>query len=250
MARRKTAPSSWVFHSLLLLLMLGACSNEKEASAELAALKDAHDAAEGTAVEKRAAFAPRYRALAREYWGTDAALEAALWLMDKAARETGGEARVAIVAEYSDSIMREYADSPGLERWADLASAFTHERIAGYLEELREASPHPAVRAAAIYYPVRRELLSLRSPFGAPAPRVPVALEADLRLLIAEYGGVPLGNATYGIMADAHLNAHALEDLAIGSPAPEILGRTMDGEEMRLSDFRGKVTVLTFWGDW
>jgi len=40
------------------------------------------------------------------------------------------------------------------------------------------------------------------------------------------------------------------EDLAIGKPAPEIIGTNVDGEEMRLSDFLGKVVVIDFWGDW
>ncbi len=40
------------------------------------------------------------------------------------------------------------------------------------------------------------------------------------------------------------------EELAIGKPAPEIIGANVDGEEMRLSDFLGKVVVIDFWGDW
>ena len=39
-------------------------------------------------------------------------------------------------------------------------------------------------------------------------------------------------------------------DLQIGKPVPEIVGQRVDGEPMRLSDFRGKVIVLDFWGDW
>lgn len=39
-------------------------------------------------------------------------------------------------------------------------------------------------------------------------------------------------------------------DLDTGSFAPEIVGTDLDGREMRLSDFRGKVVVLDFWGDW
>ncbi len=36
----------------------------------------------------------------------------------------------------------------------------------------------------------------------------------------------------------------------IGSVAPEISGTDLEGKEMRLSDFRGKVVVLDFWGHW
>ena len=36
----------------------------------------------------------------------------------------------------------------------------------------------------------------------------------------------------------------------IGRPAPEIIGEDIDGVPMRLSDYRGKVVVLDFWGHW
>lgn len=35
-----------------------------------------------------------------------------------------------------------------------------------------------------------------------------------------------------------------------GKPAPEIEGEDVDGKSFRLSDYRGKVVVLDFWGDW
>jgi len=40
------------------------------------------------------------------------------------------------------------------------------------------------------------------------------------------------------------------DELAIGQKAPEILGADVDGNEMKLSDYLGKVIVLDFWGDW
>ena len=42
----------------------------------------------------------------------------------------------------------------------------------------------------------------------------------------------------------------AEEKLAIGKVAPEIIGKDVDGNEMKLSDYRGKIVVLDFWGDW
>jgi hypothetical protein len=35
-----------------------------------------------------------------------------------------------------------------------------------------------------------------------------------------------------------------------GSLAPEISGEDVEGRPMRLSEFRGKVVLLDFWGDW
>ena len=36
----------------------------------------------------------------------------------------------------------------------------------------------------------------------------------------------------------------------IGTQAPEIEGEDIDGVPFKLSDYRGKVVVLDFWGDW
>ena len=38
--------------------------------------------------------------------------------------------------------------------------------------------------------------------------------------------------------------------VAVGVAAPEIAGRDIDGVPFKLSDYRGKVVVLDFWGDW
>lgn len=38
--------------------------------------------------------------------------------------------------------------------------------------------------------------------------------------------------------------------LNIGQKAPEIVGQDLDGKTMRLSDYRGMVVVLDFWGKW
>ena len=37
---------------------------------------------------------------------------------------------------------------------------------------------------------------------------------------------------------------------AVGQTAPEIKGKDLDGKPMKLSEFRGKVVVLDFWGHW
>jgi len=43
---------------------------------------------------------------------------------------------------------------------------------------------------------------------------------------------------------------HKAEDLVVGKAAPEIQGEDIDGEQFRLSDYRGKVVLLDFWGHW
>jgi cytochrome oxidase Cu insertion factor (SCO1/SenC/PrrC family) len=38
--------------------------------------------------------------------------------------------------------------------------------------------------------------------------------------------------------------------LNVGKVAPEIEAEDIDGVKFKLSDYRGKVIVLDFWGDW
>jgi cytochrome oxidase Cu insertion factor (SCO1/SenC/PrrC family) len=39
-------------------------------------------------------------------------------------------------------------------------------------------------------------------------------------------------------------------DSNIGKEAPEIEGEDIDGNRFKLSDYRGKVVLLDFWGHW
>ena len=36
----------------------------------------------------------------------------------------------------------------------------------------------------------------------------------------------------------------------VGQLAPETVGEDLDGVPFKLSDYRGKVVLLDFWGDW
>ena len=43
---------------------------------------------------------------------------------------------------------------------------------------------------------------------------------------------------------------NAAVGLAIGNQAPEIEAEDLDGQTFKLSDYRGKVVMLDFWGNW
>lgn len=43
---------------------------------------------------------------------------------------------------------------------------------------------------------------------------------------------------------------YLLRHLSVGRTAPEIEGEDLDGKKFKLSDYRGKVVVLTFWAFW
>ena len=53
---------------------------------------------------------------------------------------------------------------------------------------------------------------------------------------------------TLGQEAEARLDE--MFNLAVGTPGPEIEGADVDGKPLKLSDYKGKVVVLVFWGSW
>jgi thiol-disulfide isomerase/thioredoxin len=61
-------------------------------------------------------------------------------------------------------------------------------------------------------------------------------------------------NASDHVEKELRRNAQrALEEIRIrgvGKPAPEIEGEDLDGKSMKLSDFRGKVLLVSFWATW
>ncbi len=72
--------------------------------------------------------------------------------------------------------------------------------------------------------------------------------EGYYRRVVAEFPDGKHYRGTLGQAAESAL--FEMQNLAIGKPAPEIVGEDLNGKPMKLSDYRGKVVVLDFWGDW
>jgi peroxiredoxin len=48
----------------------------------------------------------------------------------------------------------------------------------------------------------------------------------------------------------AQAGAPAINGLAIGQPAPDFTARTLDGNQIRLSDLKGSPVAMSFWATW
>lgn len=66
---------------------------------------------------------------------------------------------------------------------------------------------------------------------------------AVLRKLAKDYGDTFYGKFAEGLIYET-------ENLQVGMTAPEFVGQDVHGEEIKLSDYRGQVTFLVFWGFW
>ncbi|MBX9622797.1 MAG: TlpA family protein disulfide reductase [Gemmataceae bacterium] len=56
---------------------------------------------------------------------------------------------------------------------------------------------------------------------------------------------VPVGESTLGKAAEDAIAV--FKTLVVGKPAPEVVGTTVDGKTVKLSDYKGKVVLLDFW---
>lgn len=66
--------------------------------------------------------------------------------------------------------------------------------------------------------------------------------------VVKEFDDVAQGRGTLGKTASGELNA--IRTLGVGKPCPEIVGEDIDGKSFKLSDYKGNVVVVDFWGDW
>ncbi len=138
-------------------------------------------------------------------------------------------------------------------RWA------TGPELRHFLEKVATESPVAAARGQALFalaestkrraQQARRERLAGRAADGGEAEALRRRARALFRRVQREAAGVPFyGKRTLGQAAAAAL--YELEHLLAGMPAPDIAGEDIDGRPFRLSDYRGRVVMLDFWGDW
>jgi hypothetical protein len=83
---------------------------------------------------------------------------------------------------------------------------------------------------------------------SADADKLNLQAEQLLEQLAKEYAGAEFQGRKFADVAKAEL--FEIRHLTIGKQAPEIDAEDLDGKKLKLSDFRGKVVLLDFWGNW
>lgn len=66
--------------------------------------------------------------------------------------------------------------------------------------------------------------------------------------VVAKFKDVKAGRGTLGDEAEKEL--FELNHLSVGKVAPDIEAEDLDGKKFKLSDYRGKVVMIDFWGHW
>lgn len=227
-----------------ILLLAGAARGQDQpadpAERELKALLAEHEQSDLKYSDGYRAFRPRFEEFVKKHRGTEAEARATLWLVQQAwwLRDEGKMETTSM--PLAEDLLERQPRSRHLDLLVEYYYVFTKEHRQSLYERLLEVSPHREVKAAAHFG--LAQLGPLRLEDGSPGPHY--------AKLLGEYKDVKWRETTYGRIADARVNPHSPADLAVGKPAPEIEGIDHNGKPMKLSDFRGRVVLLDFWGDW
>jgi hypothetical protein len=126
------------------------------------------------------------------------------------------------------------------------------EKALALVEMIVDKNPEKSVQASAIYA-VADFYKNRSEPRGRSAPSDADALakkaEEGFERLEKNYADViQFRDRTYGVAAKSAL--FELRHLRVGKTVPEVEGEDADGVKFKLSDYRGKVVMLDFWGHW
>jgi hypothetical protein len=200
---------------------------------EYRAAKD--DAARAKLVEEKyprpSKYAPRVVAFVDRNPDDPAAVDALVWL---ATRADGPDALKPALERLSRHHLKSEKIGPVCQRLGYNTDASAQ----AFLAKVMEGSPHRDVRGTACFAMGQSLLNANKGP------------EAEKRFeeVVEKYADVQGGRGTLGESAKSQL--FEARNLVTGKVAPEIEGEDVEGVRFKLSDYRGKVVVLDFWGDW
>jgi hypothetical protein len=212
-------------------------------------------------------YAKEFLEIAKAHPDDPAAFDALSWIV----QHSGGGSDPASTSAI-DQLARDHVANPKI---AGLLSSLQYGPTSGrvLLEAVLEKNPDHDAKAQACFtlakkikqdaeYAQRMKrdqnfLAQLGQFFGdAESKRLAKAKPEDLEKqaeamferVVKEFADVKGFRGTLGEAAEREL--FEMRNLAIGKVAPDIEGEDIDGARFKLSDYRGKVVLLDFWGDW
>ncbi len=199
--------------------------------------------------ELEASFAERFLDFARRYPEEEQAVNAIVWLCT---RSDLGPQTDQIQDEAIDLYVQHHIQSRTLsESIRRLAAADSGKSGEKLLRVIQEKSPHRRVQAMACLGLAEHTRAKAEAAYYQKRPDAEQLNQEAEKLYqqIADgYRDVIFEGSSLAAVANANLVE--LRTLGLGKPAPESEGEDIDGKSFKLSDYRGKVVLLSFWGFW
>jgi len=189
--------------------------------------------------QPHARYIPRFLAAAEAYAGSEDAVPFLTWVVDNGWVDMDA-IRTALAA-----IEKSHLASPKLEgmlfAFSQLEYLLGEEEGRAFAVKVEEKTPSPMVRAMAAF--AARQHILQQEPIDGEAYR---AARAHVMALVAALQDTDAEMAQELIVSEILVR----EEFGVGMTAPDIAGVDLDGVAFKLSDSKGRVILLDFWGDW
>ena len=181
-------------------------------------------------------LADKFLALAKEHADDPIAVQALSWVVSNV--RTGKAPGEAI-----DLLIENYIEDKAMVTVCQRLMRNTSPQARKLLEQVLEKSPLREAKGQACFG------LMMQSKYAA---RANPAKEADVKKfadrVVKDFADLTHYRGSLGEAAKREL--YEIEKLGIGKTAPEIAGEDVGGTKFKLTDYRGKVVVIDFWGNW
>lgn len=137
------------------------------------------------------------------------------------------------------------------------AKADSYPAAINLIQNVAEKNPDRTARGQAVIAQARlakRKFDEAEYKKASDVDSLAIEAEKAFELVVNDYADCPrlrdalIGQLTLGQEAEQGL--FELHNLRIGKMAPDIEANDLDGASFKLSDYRGRVTVLIFWASW
>jgi hypothetical protein len=198
---------------------------------------------------QEAEFTQRFLDFARAYPQDPRAVDALVWVCTRPDEEPGiGALQEQALDLLTRRYLAELRPDPFLPRVAFTARGAGGEKL---LRAVAEKAPDRTVRGLAELYLGAHFNVRADKAFYAERPeaaRLRAEAEKQLARAAAEYPDIRLQETPLTQVVKEELAN--LRTLGLGRPAPDTEGLDTAGKHFKLSDYKGKVVLLSFWGFW
>jgi hypothetical protein len=174
-----------------------------------------------------------------------------------------GGRNVSIGQKAIKELIDKHVDSDAIEQLCPMLTRGYDAKNLGMLREILEKSTKPRVQAAAAIA-LGQALAGEADRLADDMPKADkVAADAEKCFVLAldkldkaegnavkELVNRLRGRSVADLKEEAQIELKAVRTTRVGKTAPEIKAGDLDEKEFKLSDYRGKVVLLDFWGNW
>ncbi len=181
-------------------------------------------------------FVSRAQELAAEYAGTDDAVRFLVFVCKYASKERNAVHKAIATLHESHAESASIGDALGHLEGAAMGFG-AKDKVMALLDAVVERNKHETCIAQAL---LARGALRLQT---AQTDDERAEAKADL-------DRVATVTKDEDLVKQAKDALFEIEHLQVGCEAPDIAGKDVDGVDFKLSDYRGKVVLIDFWGFW